>query len=162
MMDIPMINQKETRRALYAYLAVYRRFSYQLINGIESRPRPAKPGYEDCLDPDLIRRTKWTSGTLLDLAPSEEIYREWFVDRVDYHVGNMAPYEREIIIRRLLHPRKGYRTINDLLSDDEVLMSMKRDGWVAEHAYYDERKAHAILDLAERLRIAIYYPNRGF
>ena len=153
MKDIPMINQKLTRRAVYAYLAVYRRYIHQLENGIDFQPLPTKPGFEHAMDPDLIRR----QGQKLGASPmSPEDYRERFCDRVHAKVNRLPAFDREIIVRRLMTLRIGYRTIHELPSDDEVLMAMNRDGWACGKTYYDERKAEAIMMLAESLRIAVY------
>lgn len=152
-LGIPVVHIKETRRALYAYLAVYRRYKEQLRDGWEPKRKPALSGYENAMDPDLIRKSgqKLGGGSM---TPEE--YRQEFCDRVDRKVDRLPPYGREIIKRKLLKPRPGYLKLNDLPSDTEVFMAMKDNGWHAESRYFGDEKAEAIQMLAEMLHLVVF------
>lgn len=152
-LGIPKVNTKETRRALYAYLAVYRRYKQQLEFGWESKPKTVLAGYEDAANPDLIRRV---GPKLNSNAMTPEEYRESFCNRVDHKVGMLPPYGREIVKRKFLQPRQGYLKLSDLPTDTEVFMDMKSDGWHAEARYFADCKAEAIQMLAEMLRVVVF------
>ncbi|WDL98146.1 hypothetical protein [Alicyclobacillus sp. ALC3] len=152
-LGLPRVDKVKTRRKVYAYLAVYRRYLQQLENGIDYRPRAPKPGYENAADPDLIRRIGQKLGSG---GGTPEDYREGFVARVERAVGKLPPYGREIIVRRLMTLRRGAQSLHDLPSDVEVLQDMQREGWFAELRYYEKQKADAILMLAEILRIVAF------
>lgn len=152
-LDIPVVNVKQTRRTLYAYLAVYRRYKEQLRDGWEPKRRTALAGYENAMDPDLIRKSGSKLGGV-SMTPEE--YRQEFCDRVDRKVDMLPPYGREIIRRRLLKPRMGYLKLNDLPSDTEVFLAMKDDGWHAEARYYGDEKAEAVQMLAEMLHLVVF------
>jgi len=154
MLGIPQTDVKRTRQALYAYLAVYRRYRQQLSQGWSPKLKPPLPGYEKAMDPDLIRRQGPKLGVGSGMTPEE--FKEAFVTRVERKVDRLPPYGREVITRRLLTLRSGYRSIHDLRSDTEVLEDMQRAGWASERAYYERQKAEAIQMLAEMLHVAVY------
>lgn len=153
-LGIPQIDVKKTRRALYAYLAVYRRYRQQLDDE-NWRPEPRAPlkGFEKAMDPKFIHGNS-DKDRPIPLTPEE--YREAFVQRVDRKVERLPPYGREVIKRRLLTPISDYRSIHELPCDAKVIEDMKDAGWHAETRYYEAQKAEAIQMLAEMLRIAVY------
>jgi len=90
MLGIPQTDVKRKRQALYAYLAVYRRYRQQLAQGWSPKFKPSVQWYEKAMDPDLIRRQGPELGVGGGMTPDE--YREAFVSRVDRKVDRLPPY----------------------------------------------------------------------
>jgi len=153
MLGIPQADVKRTRRALYAYLAVYRRYRQQLAQGWSPKLKPPLPGFEKAMDPDLIRKSGQKIG---GTSMSPEEFRQAFCERVERKVDKLPPFGREIVKRKFLSPRQGYLKLNDLPSDTEVFLDMKSTGWHAEARYYEAQKAEAVQMLAEMLNLVIY------
>ena len=142
------------RKTLYEVFAAYRLCKILLDREVVPHgvPQAPKPGYEDAMDPELIKVERVFGPapprlSLPMLTPEENGYRR-FVWRVDNAVRRkLSNYQRRIIRMRFLG--------KDVLTDKEVYDSLYQSGWYESFRSYERQKGRALSVLSIALEVAI-------
>lgn len=158
MLGLPELNRTETRRNLAKIFALYRRCKLilimQLEPDIEQMESNAVAGYENAMDPDLVRIPyRVTSGIpagwgTRTIDHTSELRR--FVRWVESKVNRLPRTKSEIIKRRFL-------TLDEPLpSDTEVWFSLDHDGiaYISTRKY-ERMKAEALMILGSAFGVEV-------
>lgn len=154
---VPEVDKTATRQAVRAWFGVYRQYKLLLSMDFEPHSPPMAPhkGYEDAMDPDLIR-APYAVGDGLGasgerMETPEDRHRKWFCRRTEYVVGKLPEYQGAIIEACYMHQ-------HERPSDLEVWCTLCEQNarWRYSERYYDEQKAIALMTLGEAFRLVQY------
>lgn len=151
----PELNRTETRRNLAKIFLVYRR--YKVLLKMQQPPdvvkviHPAARGYENAMDPDLIRAPSPSGGG--PPIGSEDRHTAWmrhFCADVEHTVEKLPSRpKREIVKRRFMSLEEPLPT------DTEVWLSLRKDGMAMSERTYDTIKGEALALLAAAFQVEV-------
>lgn len=152
-LGLPEVDRKETRRKLLKVFAVYRRWKRQMENGedpdVEVIQRKPVPGYDNAMDPELIRNPNASHGSIGSENPHTRRIRR-FVNLVERKVDRL-PLIQAIIIE------KRYLSLETPLPQDcHVFDYLEQRRLVFSEREYHREKAEALVALGDAMDVLVF------